>query len=272
LRFLVLLLLAFPIGCRTPEYYAFTNAYNLPPLDSSGMMPRSVNNLDVLRGIDNWRLGMPKKYYKNAFQSDSAYRNTDTCMVVTKIQHFHEWSECKLYFLGDTLDQFTLYMHCRHPGDLYRQLCDLYGGPTGDFVNMSLGDDTTIYFKGLPPAGEPAAYDENPNKTVLCITNGVDSLPLYTGNTITLKGLKEDLRHDTTQSSPAVKFHYYPRCRVEARWVAQRSLRMVVYKETTLVPVGENDSTLHVARTGYFATLDFFSRPIKLRPPLPRAH
>ena len=236
------------------------------------MTPGKVTNLDILRGIDNWRLGMPKSYYKNAFPSDSAYRNTDSCMVETQIRHFHEWSQCKLYFRGDTLDRFTLYMHCRRPGNLYRQLCDLYGGPTGNFVNMSLGNDTTISFQGLPPAKEPPAYDENPNKTVLPITNGVDSLPLYKGNTIDIKELKEDLRPDTLHSSPAVKFHFYPCSRVEARWVSQRALRMVVYKQTELIPVGDDDGPLHAARNDYFATLDFFARPIKLRPEPPRAH
>ncbi len=207
---------------------------HLPPIDSTALKNGEARNLDVLKGIGEWRLGTPKAYYK---------QQQDTCNIETPTEYFHEQTQARLYFKNDTLDAFTLYMHSAHVERLYREICNLYGDPKAPINVQALNDaDTTVHFRGLDR--EPKAYKEN-----------IDSIANFV---LTAQG-------SDNNGVEAVRFQYYPEIRFMAKWTAQKALRMTIYRTTQLQPTGPGP--MHVAKTDYYVELDFGSKPFSYNKP-----
>ena len=208
---------------------------HLSPVDSAALKPGQARNLDILKGFGDWRLGMPKAYYK---------QQQDTCFIEAQKEYFHEQTQARLYFTNDTLDGFTLYMHSAHVERLYRALCDLYGDPKAPISVQALnGADTTVFFKGLHKA-VPTAYKEN-----------IDSIANFV---LTAQG-------SDNNGVEGVRFQYYPQIRFMAKWTAQKALRMTIYRTTQLQPTGPGP--VHLAKTDYYVELDFGSRPFSYNQP-----
>jgi len=69
-------------GCNDQgDSLSWMEYQNLPQIDSSRIQKGRLENLDDLMGIDYFRIGTKRRFYRRAFPSDSSYRHSDTCRM-----------------------------------------------------------------------------------------------------------------------------------------------------------------------------------------------
>ena len=245
-------------GCRDQEdSMAWTHSQNLPPIDSSRIKRGRVENLDDLMGIDYFRLGTPKKYYRTAYPIDYVYRNCDTCRISNTVMDFHEDCQPTLIFRGDTVAAIRLDMHCRNIRVLIRRLQDLYGEPNDSPFCIQAKPDTTISFGPVAAKSpSPGAYSEEYCDILDSVTTYYGpSLPLYRDNIVHPGYFKEKRWPDTADLRPATSFHFYPDTRIKASWKSNRSLKMTIYREASVRRLPGRDPSEHFLRSDYFVSL-----------------
>jgi hypothetical protein len=235
---------------------AWMRSQNLPPIDSSRIQKGRVENLDDLMGIDYFRLGMPKKYYRSAYFFDEIYKSSDTCRIAATVMEFHEDCKPMLIFRGDTLYAIRLDMHCRNIRALIRRLRDLYGDPNDSPFSIKTMADTTVDLNPVTAGHQPEeAYSEGDSAILDSVTayNG-PSLPLYRDNITHPDYFKEKRWPVAADQKPATRFHFYPSTRIKASWRSVRTLKMTIYREASVRPL-PGDSSQHFLYSDYYASL-----------------
>jgi len=245
-------------GCRDQEdSMAWTHSENLPPIDSSRIKKGRPENLDDLMGIDYFRIGMPKRYYRTAYPIDYVYNNCDTCRIANMVMDFHEDCKPTLVFRADTLAAIRLDMHCRNIRALIRRLQDLYGEPNDSPFCIQAKPDTTINLTPVTARNPPSqAYSEEYCDILDSVTTYTGpTLPLYRDNTVHPAYFKEKRWPDTAGLKPATSFHFYPDTRIQATWRSVRSLKMTIYREASVRGVPGRDPSERFLRTDYYVSL-----------------
>jgi hypothetical protein len=233
----------------------WTYAYNLPRIDSSSIKIGRLENMDVLKGIDNWRLGMPKKYYRGAFYDDSAWRS-DTCHALYIFYNLHENSKATLVFKDDTLSVIRLDMHSHNIRVLIQRLRDLYGEPNDKPFGFDFMPDSTILFKPSSGINNWKQYTETAKDIFDSVTtyNG-PPIPLYKDNIMHFSHFRETKWPDSTTFRPATTFNYYPSMHLWASWRSRRSVRLDIFREAVLRPYQGNDNAQHIIHIDYYVSL-----------------
>lgn len=227
------------------------SADNLPRIDSSSIKLRRLENMDVLNGIDNWRLGMPKKYYRGAFYNDSAW-HSDTCHANFTFNNLHESSRATLVFKNDTLSVIRLSMHSHNIRVLIQRLRDLYGEPNDKPFGFELMPDSTVIFK----TSDPKQYTETAKDILDSVTTySGPPIPLYKDNIMHFSQFRETRWPDSTTFRPATTFSYYPSMRIRASWRSKRSVKLDIFREAALHPYQKSDSALHIIHIDYYVSL-----------------
>lgn len=244
------------ISCHHDEYeMAWAAADYLPHIDSSSIKKGRLENMDVLKGIDNWRLGMPKEYYRGAFYDDSSFRS-DTCVVPHVVMNLHENSKATLVFKDDTLSAIRLSMHSHNIRVLIRRLLDLYGEPNVKPFTLEFMSDSTVIFQPSSGISDLKQYMETPKDVFDSVTtyNG-PPIPLYKDNIMHFSHFRETKWPDSTTFRPATTFSYYPSMHILASWKSKRSVKLDIFREAVLRPYRSDDSALHIIHIDYYVAL-----------------
>ena len=240
------------ISCHHNEYeMAWATAASLPQIDSSSIKKGRLENMDELKGIDNWRLGMPKDYYRGAFYDDSSFSG-DTCVVPHIVMNLHEHSKATLVFKDDTLSAIRLAMHSHNIRAFIRRLLDLYGEPNVKPFGFEFMPDSTVLFE----TSNPKQYTETAKDVFDSVTtyNG-PPIPLYKDNIMHFSQFRETRWPDSTTFQPATTFSYYPSMRISASWKSKRSVKLDIFREAALRPYQNSDSALHIIHIDYYVSL-----------------
>jgi len=247
-------------GCKDQEDSdAWMQSQNLPQIDSSRIRKGRLENLDDLKGIDYFRIGTAKNFYRSAFPTESTYHHSDTCHISLIPMDYGEHCNPTLVFRDDTLALIRLDLRSHNIRTLIQRLKDLYGEPNDSPFCIQTKADTTINFASVSPKNELAdsgVYTEACGDILDTVTTYYGPpVPLYRDNIFHFSHFKESLWPDTTALKPAVSFHYYPFSRIQASWRSSRSLKMTIYREAAVRSFAGRDSSEHFLHTSYYVSL-----------------
>lgn len=242
-------------GCVTnPDQMAWSTTYDLPALDSSTIRKGRLENLDDLKGIDNWRLGMPKSYYRYAYFNDIDYKS-DTCHARAYVYNFHEDCRAILVFAGDTLFQITLDMHCRNVQALVRRLRDLYGEPNEKSFRYHIMEDSTVVYPPQP-GHQVQTYIEDPRVIFDSLMGYAGApLPLYKDNEMHVENFYERPWPISADLNAATTLVFYPDMMIEAAWKSKRSLKLHIFREASVKPYMDGGMPTHAVHVDYYARM-----------------